>query len=39
MFVYSIKLLELTRDRTLLEVDFGILLARKAPRIWAVGLI
>jgi len=31
--VYSIKLLELTRDRPLLEVEFGILLVRKAPRI------
>ena len=35
--VYSIRLLELTSDRALLEVEFGILLVRKAPRIWAVG--
>jgi hypothetical protein len=35
--VYSINLLELTHDRALLEAEFGTLLVKKAPRIWAVG--
>lgn len=35
--VYSIKPLEFTYDRALLEAEFGTLLVEKASRTWAVG--